>query len=102
MNGYFEGPLPLFSNILGDVNGDGFVASDDLITALTWWGRSGMDRVHGDLNQDGLVGVDDYVEVLSNWGNGAPPSPPPEPIPELNAMGFLLIGGFVSVWLRRR
>ena len=80
----------------GDVNGDWFVASDDLVTVLTWWGRTGMDRQHGDLTGEGFVGVDDYVEVLTYWGTGTPPEPTPEP----GTLGLLLMGG--AILLRRK
>ena len=76
----------------GDVTGDGFVGSDDLVQILTSWGASGgVTWRDGDISPygdgvntgDGFIGVDDYVDVLTYWGtSGNPPVPnhAPEPV----------------------
>ena len=87
-------PLP------GDVDGNGFVGADDLVTILTNWALTGATRQQGDLSGDGFVGADDYVEVLTYWADGSPPPEPPATIPEPLTLGLLLIGGLPL--LRRR
>ena len=77
-------PFPIIPE--GDINGDGFVGADDLVTVLTYWGQSGITRNEGDLTGDQFVGADDYVEVLTCWGSGTPP----EPIPESTTLIILL------------
>ena len=83
---YVEAPQP------GDVNGDGFVGSDDLVTVLTYWGQTGATREQGDLTGDGFVGSDDYIEVLGHWGSGNVP-PESSAVPEPSTMAVSLIGG---------
>ena len=70
---------------LGDVNGDLFVNSDDLVRILTYWGETDGIREHGDLNEDGLIGADDYVEVLTYWGTMWPAGPA-EPVSEFSSI----------------
>ncbi len=65
--------------ILGDVNGDGLVGGEDLITVINNWGMSVTGRQDGDLNGDGFVGGSDYNEVLFHWGTSSPAEPIPEP-----------------------
>ncbi len=84
----------------GDVNGDGWVAGDDLTTVITYWGQSGLGREFGDLNDNGVVDGPDYTEVLTYWGTGSPPEPPSGAIPEPATLALLLLGGFAIV--RRR
>ena len=83
--------------VRGDVDGNGFVGADDLVTILTYWGQTEMTRQQGDITGDGFIGADDYVEVLTYWGNG---TAPPEPAPEPATLGLILAGGLAL--LRRR
>ncbi len=85
----------LMPDLPGDVNGDGWVAGDDLSTVITYWGQSGLGREYGDLNDNGIVDGPDYSEVLSYWGTGVPPEPPPEPVPEPASLALLLAGGLI-------
>lgn len=84
----------------GDVNGDGFVGADDLVTILTNWDLSDQTWEQGDLTGEGFVGADDYVEVLTHWnsGNGSEPAAVPEP----TALATWLALGIGSLWGRVR
>ncbi len=84
----------------GDVNGDGWVAGDDLSTVITYWGQSGLGHQYGDLDGNGVVDGPDYTEVLTYWGTGTPPEPP-SGIPEPGTMGMLLLAAGLLL-LRRR
>ena len=63
------------SGLPGDVDNDGFVGAEDLVTILSYWGQSGRGWEQGDLTGEGFVGAEDYVVVLSNWGSSAPAEP---------------------------
>ena len=53
-----------------DVNADGFVDVDDLITIILAWGGCPPlpEGCPADTNLDGVVDVDDLIEVLQRWG----------------------------------
>jgi len=55
------------TTIPGDVNGDGSVGFDDLITLARNYGRSGT-LAQGDLNNDGSIGFDDLVILARHYG----------------------------------
>lgn len=80
----------------GDVDGDGYVGADDLVTVLTNWAQPNMSRGQGDVTGDTYVGADDYVEVLTYWGT----STPTEAMPEPATLGLVVLGGLAL--LRRR
>jgi hypothetical protein len=62
--------------ILGDVNGDGAVDSQDMAIVLTNYSLSGrLLRIHGDLNFDGSVDLLDLNEVLLNMSETQPSLP---------------------------
>ena len=84
----------------GDVNGDGWVAGQDLSIIITYWGQTGLGKAFGDLDGNGTVDGGDYTEVLSYWGAGTAPESPSEAIPEPTSIALLLAGG--SILLRRR
>ncbi len=86
--------------IPGDVNGNGWVAGEDLGTVIAYWGQTGLGREYGDLNGNGTVDGGDYTEVLSYWGTGTQPTEPPGAIPEPTTLALLAIVGLVLV--RRR
>jgi hypothetical protein len=48
-----------------DVDGDGMVAVNDLLTVVGLWGTSGGA---GDVDGDGTVGVNDLLEIVGSWG----------------------------------
>ncbi len=50
----------------GDVNGDGVVGTDDLLTVISMWGPC-EPPCSADLNGDGQVGTDDLLVILANW-----------------------------------
>jgi uncharacterized membrane protein len=54
------------SDVPGDVNGDGVVGTDDLLTIISMWGPC-EPPCSADLNGDGMVGTDDLLVVLANW-----------------------------------
>lgn len=60
-NLYLESPE---SPCQGDLDGDGEVAVDDILTLLAQWGGSGS----ADLDEDGQVEVDDVLLMLQEWG----------------------------------
>ncbi|MCH2133641.1 MAG: aryl-sulfate sulfotransferase [Phycisphaerales bacterium] len=50
---------------VGDIDGDGAVAVDDLLILLGQWGGTGS----GDLNDDDVVDVSDVLILLKRWGD---------------------------------
>ncbi len=54
------------SDVPGDVNGDGVVGTDELLTIISMWGPC-EPPCSADLNGDGMVGTDDLLVVLANW-----------------------------------
>lgn len=91
----------------GDVNEDGFVGADDLVTILTYWGQSGVTWSKGDIipyndgidTGDDFVGADDYVEVLTFWGTSYDTG---EPIPEPATLALIILGGALALLPSRR
>ena len=51
-----------------DLDSNGDVGFDDLISLLTFWGPCQSD-CSGDLDNDGTIGFADLVELISNWGS---------------------------------
>jgi hypothetical protein len=62
-------PIP---PILGDVNGDGCVNTDDLIAVILGWGPCPKPPPPpfclADVDLSGTVDADDLVLVILNWG----------------------------------
>ncbi|MDY7107504.1 MAG: GC-type dockerin domain-anchored protein, partial [Planctomycetota bacterium] len=48
-----------------DLNGDGVVNTEDLLTLLANWGTSG----DGDIDGDGVVNTADLLMLLAAWGD---------------------------------
>ena len=48
-----------------DINGDGEVGTDDLLTIISYWGSTDDDA---DVTGDGIVGTDDLLMVIGAWG----------------------------------
>jgi hypothetical protein len=89
--------------ILGDLNGDGFVGIDDLNLVLGAWNQSVApgDPLAGDPSGDGFVGIEDLNVVLGNWNGGTPP--PSTAIPEpASTVSFVLSGAILAHRRRRR
>jgi hypothetical protein len=53
----------------GDLDGDGDVGINDLLTVLEGWGGDGSQ---GDVNGDGQTGVDDLLALIAVWGSCDP------------------------------
>ncbi len=88
--------------LLGDLNGDGYVGLDDLDIVLTAWNQNvtAGDWSAGDPSGDGFVGLADLDFVLSNWNAGTPPTIQGD-IPE--PMSVVLMGlGCVTLMKRYR
>ena len=86
--------------LLGDLNGDGFVGSDDLDIVRAHWGE-GVDpgcAVCGDPSGDGVVGGPDLDIIRANWGMRTSPTVMAVPEPAcLGIVGVLSLGlGFAS------
>ena len=60
----------LWTDLPGDVTGDGAVRLDDLETVIANYGLESdqLARIDGDLNQDGVVDILDVMQVLENLG----------------------------------
>lgn len=54
------------TNDIADMNGDGFVNSQDLAVLLSAWGSSSMPA---DMNRDGIVNSADLAIMLSRWSS---------------------------------
>jgi hypothetical protein len=68
--------------LVGDLDGDGFVGITDLNIVLGAWNQSvPPGNALADPSGDGFVGIEDLNVVLSNWNAGTPPalSAVPEP-----------------------
>ena len=57
------------SGCVGDVDGSGYVGSDDVFTLLDRWGQSSTCQEVADLDASGAVGVHDLLIVLEHWGS---------------------------------
>lgn len=69
----FEDILPI-PELMGDLDGNGFVGITDLNIVLGMWNQSvppGSDPA--DPSGDGFVGIEDLNAVLGNWNAGFPP-----------------------------
>ncbi len=97
--------LHLSTDLVGDLNRDGFVGQDDLNIIISAWGESvsaGNSQL-GDPSGDGFIGQSDLNAVLGAWGQGTPPS-----LAGLNAVpepsAWLLVTSAVAMMLliRRR
>jgi len=90
------------TELVGDLDGDGFVGVDDLNLVLTNWNQSvtpGL-RLLGDPTSDGFVGVDDLNLVLTNWNAGTPP--PIEALDNLPEPGSAALLGVGVLAVARR
>ena len=59
--------IPDNCECLADLNGDGFVAGEDLAAVLDNWGTKG-GVIDADVNNDGVVDGSDLSIVLNGWG----------------------------------
>ena len=49
-----------------DIDGDGFVGTDDLLHVIADWGSS---QSKADVDGDGIVGTNDLLAVIAAWGS---------------------------------
>jgi hypothetical protein len=63
------------TQLVGDLDSDGFVGINDLNIVLGNWNTAvtAGDLLSGDPSGDGFVGIDDLNTVLGNWNAGTPP-----------------------------
>ena len=98
--------LHVFDYLLpGDLNGDGFVGSDDLDIVRGFWGQTvtPSDLLHGDPSGDGFVGGEDLDFVRANWGQGIPPVPGAQAnVPEPGILTCVMAGALGLIVLGRR
>ena len=81
-------------DLVGDLDGDGFVGINDLNIVLGNWNQNvPPGDPLADPSGDGFVGIDDLSAVLGNWNAGTPPgSTVPEPATAaLLGLGVVLI-----------
>jgi hypothetical protein len=57
--------IPDECDCFGDVNGDGAVEVNDLITLISFWGSTNSNVC--DLNNDGIVDVIDLINLVAAW-----------------------------------
>lgn len=88
-------------DLIGDLDGDGFVGIADLNIVLSAWNQNVTmgQWGAGDPSGDGFVGIEDLNIVLGNWNKGNPPST--SIVPEPNTITALICTA-VLVNRRRR
>jgi len=87
--------LTVTIQLIGDLDGDGFVGINDLNIVLANWNQNAVAGVGlgGDYSGDGFIGIDDLNAVLGNWNAGTPPGASASAsIPEPGTLGLLAIG----------
>lgn len=84
---------PAITNLIGDINADGFVGIGDLNIILSKWNQNvpNGDWQQGDIAGlgDGFIGISDLNVVLANWNTGTPPGGAPVGIPEPSGFSLL-------------
>jgi Glucose / Sorbosone dehydrogenase len=90
--------VALIANLVGDLDGDGFVGIADLNIVLGAWNQSvPPGNALADPSGDGFVGIEDLNIVLGSWNNGTPPGS--GAIPEPGTLAMASVG---LMWLGRR
>lgn len=98
----YDWEINITAELIGDLNGDGFVGIDDLGIVLANWNLNvPPGDVRADPSGDGFVGIDDLNEVLGNWNAGTPPTGGAN-VPEPTTAGLLAVGVFGVAGLRAR
>ena len=87
-------------DLVGDLDGNGYVSDEDLDLLRTWWGQSvGPAPASADPSGDSFVGGADFDIVMNNWHLGTPVA---STVPEPGSLVMLALGSFVLLVLRRR
>lgn len=94
--------VPVLADLVGDLNGDGFVGIADLNLVLGNWNQnvSPGDPLLGDPSGDGFVGIADLNLVLGNWNAGTPPTA--SSVPEPASLLMLTVVGAATFSRRQR
>ncbi len=92
------------NQILGDIDGDGFVGLNDINFVLSHWNQNVTpgDETMGELTNDGFVGIDDLNVILSNWNAGTPVMPPSAGVAVVPEPAGIMLGLAMSLTLIRR
>jgi len=97
----FTKDTTVFDNeVVGDIDGDGFVGLSDLDIILNNWNQTVTvgDHSQGDIAGigDGFIGLSDLDVLLSNWNAGTPPTGAALPtVPEPAGLLIVMAGGAV-------
>ena len=62
-------------NLIGDLNGDGWVNATDFAIFAGNFGMTGAEIADGDLNNDGLINAADLAIMAANFGKFLVPNP---------------------------
>jgi hypothetical protein len=55
------------TNLVGDIDGNGSVGSEDMAILLAAWGTQSFNSNPADLNGDGTVNSQDLAILITNW-----------------------------------
>ncbi len=82
--------------LVGDLDGDGFVGITDLNVVLSNWNQFvPPGDPAADPSGDGFIGIEDLNIVLGNWNAGT--LPPTSAVPEPATLMLLMLGGALSL-----
>jgi hypothetical protein len=64
-----DGSLGNTASCSGDINADGTVGVNDLLSIIAMWGSCpNVGSCDADVNEDGIVDVTDLLLVIGAWG----------------------------------
>ena len=91
---------PAGGELVGDLDGDGFVGINDLNIVLGNWNQNvPPGDPLADPSGDGFVGIDDLNTVLGNWNAGTPPAA--AAVPEPGSLVLLTLSAVTLVGRNR-
>jgi len=94
-----QDPFTDAPDLVGDLNGDGFVGAGDLDILLGVWNQN--DSGVADLNDDGFIGAGDLDILLGNWNAGTAPGGSAGVVPEPASLAVLAGLGAAGLFRRR-